>query len=92
VAGLRDRSRIDRLLAQAQHRGVRLGVYGSSRVWFWIAVFAWVSRRMRRAVGSEPLLVFRDELRPGEVVQISHVPETYQGKRVGSRRRRIVSS
>jgi hypothetical protein len=88
----RDRSRLDRTLERMQRRGVRRGVYGSSRMWFWIAVFAWGSRRLRRAVGSESVLVYRGELRPGETVQIGHLPETYQGKRVRSRRRRIVSS
>lgn len=89
---LRDRSRTDRLLNRLQSRGVRRGVYGTSRVWLWIAVFAWVSRRLRRAVGSEPLLVYREELRPGEIVTIRHRTETYQGKRVRSRRRKISSS
>ncbi len=89
MARLRDRTRIDRTLARLQSRGVRQGLYGSSRFWFWMAVFAWTSRRLRRAVGSESRLVYRGELRPGEIVQIGHLPETYQGKRVRSRRRKI---
>jgi hypothetical protein len=49
---------------------------------------AWGLRRFRRAVGSEAELVYRGELRPGETVQIDHRPETYDGKRVRSRRRK----
>jgi hypothetical protein len=89
VARLRPSTRIDRVLAGLQRRGVRQGLYGSSRFWFWMAVFAYGSRRLRRAVGSESRLVYRGELRPGEILQIGHLTETYQGKRVRSRRRKI---
>jgi hypothetical protein len=89
VAGLRYQTRTDRLLRRLQTRGVRLGVYGSSRAWLWIAVGAWALRRVRRAVGSESALVYRGELRPGEVLQIGHLTETYEGKRVRSKRRKI---
>ncbi|HET6950564.1 MAG TPA: hypothetical protein VFI47_09325 [Acidimicrobiales bacterium] len=83
------RSRVDAVLRQVQRQGVTRGVYGSSRVWFWVAVSAFVARRLRRAAGSEPDLVYRGELRAGEVLHIAHKPETYEGKRVRSRRRRI---
>ncbi|HEY2997754.1 MAG TPA: hypothetical protein VGJ43_04215 [Acidimicrobiales bacterium] len=89
MAGLRYQTRTDRLLRRLQTRGVRLGVYGSSRAWLWIAVGAWALRRVRRAVGSESALVYRGELRPGEVLQIGHLTETYEGKRVRSKRRKI---
>jgi hypothetical protein len=82
-------SRVETLLRMAQRRGVRRGVYGSSRVWLWIAIGAWASRRLRRAIGSEPDLVYRGELRPGESLRIAHQPETYEGKPVRSRRRKI---
>jgi hypothetical protein len=91
VARLRDSTRIEGVLARLQRVGVRRGVYGASRFWFWVAVFAWGSRRLRRAVGSEPRLVYRGELRAGETLRISHLPETYQGKGVRSRRRKIVA-
>ena len=87
----RDTSRIERALVRLQRRGVRAGVFGSSRFWLWVAVFAWASRGLRRAVGSEARLVYRGELRAGETVRIAHLPETYQGKRVRSRRRGIVA-
>lgn len=87
----RDTSRIERGLVHLQRAGMRHGVFGSSRFWFWVAVFAWASRRLRRAVGSEARLVYRGELRAGETLRIAHRPETYQGRRVRSRRRRIVA-
>jgi hypothetical protein len=88
VARVRQRSRVERVLRSLQTRGVRRGVYGGSRGWFWVAVVAWGLRRFRRAVGSEAELVYRGELRQGETVQIDHRPETYDGKRVRSRRRK----
>ena len=87
MAGLRDRTRTDRLLQFLQNRGVRGSIYGSSKTWLYVAFGAYVLRRVRRAVGSESELVYRGELRPGETVRIAHKPETYAGKKVRSRRR-----
>jgi hypothetical protein len=78
-------SRIDRGLRLVQARGMRRGVSGGSRVWFWMFVAAWTSRRLRRAIGSEPAVVYRGELDPGETIEIGHLPETYGGKRVRRR-------
>ena len=90
-SALRQRSRIDRSLRYLQRRGSRKGVYGSSRFWFWVAVSAWGLRKFRNATGAVPSVVFRDELRPGEVIQLSHKTETYAGKRVRNRRRKPVA-
>jgi hypothetical protein len=87
VAGLRDRTRTDRLLQILQNRGVRRSLYGSSKAWLYIAIGAYALRRFRRAIGSEAALVYRGELRPGETIRIAHKPETYAGKKVRSRRR-----
>jgi hypothetical protein len=87
----RDTSRTDSALVRLQRRGVRNGVFGDSRFWLYVAIFAWGSRFLRRAVGSESRLVYRGELRAGETIRVSHVAETYQGKRVRSRRRKIVA-
>jgi hypothetical protein len=87
VATFRDQSRFDQLLHLLQARGVRRGIYGTSKAWLYVAVGVWGFRRFRRAIGSEPDLVYRGELKPGETVRIAHKPETYQGKRVRSRRR-----
>jgi hypothetical protein len=85
------RSGIERGLRFLQTRGVNEGVLGSSRGWFWVAVVAWSLRRVRRAIGSEYDLVYRGEMRPGETLQIGHLAETYEGKRVRSRRRKVRS-
>jgi hypothetical protein len=73
----RSRSRTEGLLGFLQTRGVQRGILGSSRAWFWIAIGAWVLRRLRRVVGSEPELVFRGEIKPGQAIRIDHTTEAY---------------
>ena len=85
------KSGLERGLRFLQSRGVNKGVLGSSRGWFWVAVLSFGLRRARRAIGSEYELVYRGELKPGETLEIGHLPETYQGKRVRSRRRKVRS-
>ncbi|HEY8526118.1 MAG TPA: hypothetical protein VIL48_14200 [Acidimicrobiales bacterium] len=80
-------SRIERGLQFLQRNGVRKGVLGGSRGWFWVAVGTYGVRRLRRAIGSEPELVFRGELKPGETFQIGHLAETYGGKKLRRRAR-----
>jgi hypothetical protein len=89
-SALRQRSQIDRTLHYLQRRGTREGVYGRSRFWFWVAVTAWGLRKFNNAT-RVPSVVFRDELRPGEVIQLSHKTETHTGKRVRNRRRKPVA-
>ena len=68
-----------------QSSGMRRGVMGGSRPWFWMFVAAWGARRLRRAIGSEPVLVYRGEVKPGNTLEIDHLVETYGGKRVRRR-------
>jgi hypothetical protein len=84
-------SRIDHNLGRLQRRGTRKGIYGRSRFWFWVAVTAWGLRKFRNVTGAVPSLVFRDELRPGESIHVSHAAQTYTGKRVRNRRRKPVA-
>jgi len=72
-------SRIDGGLRYLQSAGRRHGVSGGSRGWFWVFVVVWVTRRVRRASGSEPAVVYRGELQPGDTIEISHLTETYGG-------------
>jgi hypothetical protein len=81
------KGRIDKGLRYLQRRGMAQGVRGGSRVWLGIFVFSFVSRRLRRAVGSEYEVVWRGEVRPGETIRVAHLAETYDGKPVRSRRR-----
>jgi hypothetical protein len=84
-SAVRPVSRIDRGLRLAQSRGMRRGVRGGSRVWFWVFVAAWTSRRLRRAIGSEPAIVYRGKIEPGQKIEIDHTTETYGGKSVRRR-------
>jgi hypothetical protein len=74
-----------------QRRGLNKGVLGSSRPWLWVFLATWGIRRARRAIGSEYEVVYRGEVKPGETLQIGHLTETYQGKPVRSRRRKVRS-
>ena len=87
MAKFRDRSRTDRVLHLLQARGMRKGLYGSSRGWFWVMVAVFGLRRFRRLIGGEPDIVYRGELRAGETIRIFHKSETYEGKKVRNRRR-----
>ena len=80
--------RLDRGLHFLQRRGLNKGVLGSSRGWFWVFVVTVGVRRFRRMIGSEYETVWQGEVRPGEVLQIGHLAETYQGRPVRSRRRK----
>lgn len=81
-------SRTEKTLHLLQRTGVRKGVVGGSRRWVWVAIATWGLRRLRRAIGSEPELVYRGELRPGQTFEIQHLPETYGGKKLKVRRKR----
>ena len=87
----KQKSRLDAGLRFFQRRGLNKGVLGSSRPWLWIFVASWGIRRARRAIGSEYELVYRGTLKPGETLNIGHLAETYQGKQVRSRRRKVRS-
>jgi hypothetical protein len=76
---------MDRGLRLAQTRGMSRGVMGGSGPWFWVFLAAWGVRRIRRAIGSEPVVVYRGEVKLGHTVEIGHLAETYGGKRVRRR-------
>jgi hypothetical protein len=82
---LRPESRIDRGLRLVQAHSSRRGVRGGSRGWFWVYVVVWATRRIRRAIGSEPAVVYRGRLELGDTIEIRHLTETYGGKRVRRR-------
>ena len=85
-------TRNERALLFLQRTGLRKGLLGTSKGWTYAFFGAIVLRRVRKAIGSEPEVVYRGELKPGESFVIGHLPETYGGKRVRSRRRRIVDN
>jgi hypothetical protein len=82
-------TRSDRLLHVLQRAGLRKGLFGASRGWTTVFFGVLVLRRIRKAIGSEPEVVYRGELKEGEAFTISHLPQTYGGKRVRVRRRKV---
>jgi hypothetical protein len=86
----RSTSRSERLLRTLQGTGMRRGLLGGSPRWVWVFVGTLLLRRLRRAIGSEAVLVYRGELEPGQTYTIEHMPQTYDGHKVrrrGLRRR-----
>jgi hypothetical protein len=81
-------TRSERSLHYLQTVGMRKGLLGTSRGWLYVFFGTFVLRRLRKAIGSEPEIVFRGELKAGEAFTIDHLPETYSGKRVRVRRRK----
>lgn len=82
-------SRIDRGLRFFERQGRVRGLFGHSRGWLWVFVAAMGIRHFRRAIGSEYEVVWQGEVRPGEILEIGHRTETYDGRHVRSRRRRV---
>jgi hypothetical protein len=80
-------TRNERALVFLQRTGMRKGVMGTSRGWLYVFVGTFALRRLRKAIGSEPEVVYRGELKPGEAFTIDHLPETYSGRRVRVRRK-----
>jgi hypothetical protein len=77
----------DRLLQYLQRTGMRKGLLGTSRSWLYVFFGTLAVRRIRRMIGSEPEVVFRGELRPGQAFSIDHLAQTYGGRRVRVRKR-----
>jgi hypothetical protein len=82
-----DHSRVGRRLGALQRTAALRGVFGGSRRWFWVFVGTWLVRRGRRALGREPVVVYREELPAGQGFRIEHLAETYAGEERGPRRR-----
>lgn len=78
--------RTEAVLGWLQRSGARRGVFGQSRAWFWVFVGSWLLRRGRRAMGRTPVVVYREELAPGQGFRIDHLAETYDGRPLGHRR------
>jgi len=66
---------MQRLLRAALRNGVTKGFLGGSRPWLIIGGIAAGWRVLRKISGSEPIVVFSEELRPGEAFVIANSPE-----------------
>lgn len=55
--------------------GTTRGILGGSRAWTAVAVLGWSLRLAQRNRGKEPKAVYSEVLRPGDVLEIRHLPE-----------------
>jgi hypothetical protein len=55
--------------------GTSRGLLGGSKVWTYVAVAGWGLRLVQRGRGGAPKTVFSEVLRPGEVLEVRHLPE-----------------
>jgi hypothetical protein len=55
--------------------GTTRGLLGGSRAWTVVAVAGWGLRLLQRSRRDEPKTVYSEVLRPGEVLEIRHLPE-----------------
>ena len=66
---------MERLLRAALRNGITKGFLGGSRPWLIVGGIAAGWRVLRKIAGSEPIVVFSEELRPGETFVIANGPE-----------------
>ncbi|WP_419925647.1 hypothetical protein [Candidatus Poriferisocius sp.] len=63
-------------LGYLRRQAIRRGVAGGSRAWLVVGGVAWGLRLLTRMAGTRRLrAVLTDELRPGESLLISHLPD-----------------
>jgi len=55
--------------------GTTRGLLGGSRAWTVVAILGWSLRFLRRGRLAGPKVVYSEGLRPGEVLEIRHLPE-----------------
>ena len=60
------------MLGRLWRTGLRRGLLGGSRPWFYVMVGVGALRVARRLAVRSPKTVYAEELRPGESVLISH--------------------
>ncbi|MCY4037668.1 MAG: hypothetical protein OXF64_09495 [bacterium] len=67
------------LLGYLRRQGVVRGLLGGRRAWLVLGAMAWTIRLLRRFAGTRQLrTVSTEELRPGEGLLISHLPDRRQ--------------
>jgi hypothetical protein len=70
------------LLDVARSRGITEGVLGGNRRWLVLGGLAWGIRAIGAATRSEPRVVYRKRLRPGEQLVISErQPDSKRARR-----------
>jgi len=61
------------VLTRLRRLGLARGL-GKSNAWLAIGVTAWVLQTLKRLATREPKIVFKETLKPGERLVISHLP------------------
>lgn len=56
--------------------GTTRGLLGGSRAWTAVAIAGWALRLLQRSRHPGPKVVYSEVLRPGEVLEVRHLPET----------------
>ena len=63
---------MQKLLRMMLRNGLSKGLFGGSRPWLVLGGIAAGMRVLRKIAGSEPEVVYSEELQPGESVVIAH--------------------
>lgn len=61
------------MLTRLRRIGLTRGL-GKSNAWLAVGVTAWVLQTLKKFATKEPKVVFREQLKPGERLVISHLP------------------
>lgn len=67
---------MERLIRWGLRRGWRDGILNGHRGWLAAGAAALLLRMLLRAIAKEDSVVYREILRPGERIQITHEPPT----------------
>lgn len=69
------------LLAHLRRAGIERGLLEGRRSWMILGLAAWTVRFLQRAARSEQVVVFREELAPGESLIIRREAVSPKGRR-----------
>ena len=60
------------LLRKLERTGVRKGLFGDSKAWFYVGTGLWTLRLVRRLAERKPDILLREELKPGQRIVIAN--------------------
>jgi hypothetical protein len=61
------------VLTRLRRLGIARGL-GKSNAWLAVGITAWTLQFLKRLAAREPKVVYREQLKPGERLVISHLP------------------
>jgi hypothetical protein len=88
------------MLKRLQRLGVRRGLGGGGKGWFYIGIASWGLRTLQRMAAREPEILLREEIKPGQRINIANDRATVdvgaapdaKGRRGGRKGRRTSRS